>query len=348
MSAELPAELLADLRRAQDRDLPTEGIPMALALVDETGAGPAGPPVGAPPVAVGAADTALAARLDGLRAALAQGQRDGDLGVTASLLTAGAFLEAEALGRDAAAPAVAPSPAATPAAAPPGAPLDWRAHRDAVAQGRVLRVVNFHNTPRSGAIALREELARYAEHGVSVDLDDLAAFFEAGRWPDERPRWAPVFYEGYANSAAVAAPACDALGITGWFAVCTGFVACPVEQQELFARSHFIALAAEEQDGRRLAMTPEELHDVAARHVVYPHTASHDGIAEVVGDDDVEREVTAPLRRLQEWTGGRAAPAFAWMGGTPWGGSPRHDRALVEAGHRFVVSNTAVQRVSGV
>lgn len=330
------------LRRSQDRDLAGEGIPMALALLDETGAPAAAS--AAPDRPASPADAALVAHLDALRAELAPDQRDGDLGVIASLVTAAAFHEAAHLG----APPRASSAPSVRAGGAGGARLGWRRHREALAAGRVLRVVNYHNTPEHGRDGLRAELARYAEHWVGVGWADLAAFFEAGAWPDARPRFAPVFYEGYANSALVAAEVCDELGLTGWFPVCTGFIACPPAQQELFARSHFIAVDPSERDGRRLAMTREQTADLARRHVVLPHTSSHDGIAETslsAGEDDDEREVAAPLRLLREWTGGSAAPATAWMGGTPWGLHPAHDAAVRDAGHQLVISNTAVQRL---
>lgn len=337
------------LRRSQDRDLAGEGIPMALALLDETG-----DQSGDAPAAPSAADAALVAHLDALRAELAPDQRDGDLGVIASLVTAAAFDEAEQLGRPRAAappqPAPSSSSSSSSSAAVPGVRLGWQRHRQALAAGRVLRVVNYHNTPEAGRDALRAELARYADHWVGVGWADLLAFFESGAWPDERPRFAPVFYEGYANSAQVAAPVCEELGLTGWFPVCTGFVDCPPAQQELFARSHFIAVDPAERDGRRLAMTREQVAALSQRHVVLPHTSSHDGIGETsltAGEADDEREVAAPLRLLAEWTGGRAAPATAWMGGTPWGLHPGHDAAVRGAGHRLVVSNTAVQRIAG-
>ncbi len=46
------------------------------------------------------------------------------------------------------------------------------------------------------------------------------------------PVFYPVFYEGYRNSIEVAAEVCDELGLTGVF-VCTGFVDCPVAEQEV-------------------------------------------------------------------------------------------------------------------
>lgn len=222
----------------------------------------------------------------------------------------------------------------------------WSGHRAAVAAGRGLRVLNFHTTPPSRRDALRETLRRWTARAVAADLAELDGFFAGGVWPDDRPRFLAVFYEGYADHAAVAAPVLDELGIPGWFAVCTAFVQCPPAEQEAFARSHFIAVSPEETDGRRLALTWEEARELSRRHVVFPHTASHDGLAETVTAADLEREVTEPVRLLAEHTEGRAAPVFAWMGGTPWGASGRHDAAVRAAGIRYVVSNSALQRIT--
>jgi hypothetical protein len=76
-----------DLRRAQDRDYAAEGIPMVLALVSEVD------PVPDPSGAVADQGAALAADLDRYRTALAPTRRDGDLGVTGSVLQAVAYAD---------------------------------------------------------------------------------------------------------------------------------------------------------------------------------------------------------------------------------------------------------------
>lgn len=219
-------------------------------------------------------------------------------------------------------------------------------HRTALAAGRFVRVVNYHNTPAGARDALRAELAAHAARFDCITLADLDEFFATGRWRTTRPGFLPVFYEGYRNSSEVAGPVCDELGIIGWFPVCTGFVDCPPAEQEFFARSHFIDLVPEELDppGRRLAMTWDEVADLAQRHVVTPHTASHAGIADIATDDDLEREVFEPKRRLDAVTG-QSSAAFAWLWGSRWGMSERHDRALQSAGYRYLLSNTMIHRI---
>ena len=220
----------------------------------------------------------------------------------------------------------------------------FEAQTDAYRSGQLIRVVNYHNTPHSQADALERELLEYAEHFCSVSLEDLDLLFDTGEWHKSKPGFLPVFYEGYRNSATVAAPLCDKLGLTGWFPVATAFIDTPVEHQEVFARSHSIGLVEEELKGERIAMTWEEVRQLSERHVVTPHTASHAGLESVVDDADLEREVFEPKRRLDGVTG-QSSPAFVWLHGTSYGRSQFHDDAVVAAGYRYQLSNTMIQRL---
>lgn len=222
--------------------------------------------------------------------------------------------------------------------------LAFSQHTAAYAAGRHLRVVNYHNTPESSRETLRTELQHYAKQYRPLSLADVDAFFATGSWPGGGPGMLAVFYEGYRNSATVAAEVCDELGITGWFPVCTAFVDCPVEEQELFARSHDIGLVQEELDGRRLAMSWDEIASLSQRHVVTPHTASHSGVEQVGTDEQLYREVVEPKQKMDAVTG-QSAPAMAWLHGSPYGVSPRHDAAVREAGYRYLISNTMLHRL---
>jgi hypothetical protein len=224
--------------------------------------------------------------------------------------------------------------------------LTFSAHRGSIAKGRFIRVVNYHNTPHARRAALRDELALYARRFISIGVDELDHFFATGEWSDDRPAFLPVFYEGYRNGAEVAGPVCDELGLTAWFMVCTGFVDCPIEEQEIYARSHFIGLVDEDlaRPGERLAMTWQDVADLAQRHTVSPHTASHAGIADVRSPAEFEREIVEPKRKMDEVTG-QSAAAFAWLHGTQFGMSIDHDRALQEAGYRYLISNTMIHRI---
>jgi peptidoglycan/xylan/chitin deacetylase (PgdA/CDA1 family) len=220
-----------------------------------------------------------------------------------------------------------------------------RFQRQAFAAGAYLRVVNWHNTLESERAKLRGELAWYAERHDPVRPGDLDRLFETGQWGRSRPGFIPAFYDGYRNHATVAAPVCDELGITAWFFPPTGFLSVPPERQREYAERHDIGLLAEELDQPAFAMTWDELEVISRRHVVAAHTANHAADTEIVTAADAEREVLEPVRRIEEVTGTRP-PAFAWCLGAPFDPSSAAGRAVLQAGIRYQVSNTAYQRIA--
>ncbi|MFE6886857.1 polysaccharide deacetylase family protein [Streptomyces sp. NPDC057694] len=230
-----------------------------------------------------------------------------------------------------------------PLSADPG--ISARGTESDLRDGHFLRVVNYHNTPASWKDELVAELRGYAKDFETVDVADLERFAETGLWHKERPGLLPVFYEGYRDNYDVAAAACEEAGVIGWFFVCTAFVDTPVDAQYDYALAHRIKLVPENPRGERLAMSWDEIADLHRRgHVVTPHTASHALARKVLAPEDIEREVVEPKRLMDQATGGSAL-CTAWLEGTSWTGETAADRALVEAGYRFVFSNTMVQRL---
>ncbi|MGQ7296564.1 polysaccharide deacetylase family protein [Quadrisphaera sp. KR29] len=365
---------LEDLRASAALGAARGGVPALLALRWEGAAAPAAP------AAVREDGRRLAERAARAWWSLAADQRDDDLScVTSVLHAAGHGVLAEELADEVAdelarqrdgRPVPRPRrPLPTPHAAGPSestrttrttggaapAPMGMTSHLLALGRGHHLRVVSWHNTPPSRREHLRAELTALKARYRLWTLADLEAVTTTGTWPgqhdrhaqhdqDPRPGLLPVFYEGYRASAEVAAPVCEELGITGWFGVCTGFVGCRPDQQELFARAHKVVLLPEDLAGPSPAMTWDQVGALAQRHVVFAHTASHAGIEETPTDADLEREVHEPARALRAATG-RDAGVFAWLHGSPTGMSERHDAALREAGYRHLVSATAVHRL---
>ena len=86
MTTQLPDDALALLRESQDRVLEREGIPMVLALFDETA------PTTTPP-AGRATGAELAMLMDDLARALAPTGRDGDMGRVITVLQAASYLD---------------------------------------------------------------------------------------------------------------------------------------------------------------------------------------------------------------------------------------------------------------
>jgi hypothetical protein len=217
---------------------------------------------------------------------------------------------------------------------------------DAVLHGRHLRVVNWHNTPASHAAELRQELTWYAERFSPVTEADLHAALDTGRWADPRPGVVPAFFDGFASAAQVAAPLCEELGLVGWFYPPTEFLDCPPAQQRGFAAEHDLGVLDEDLAGDApLAMTWDALADLATRHVVCGHSATHASSASVRTAADVERQVHRPLARLTEVVGRRPA-GWAWLGGTPFDPAAPGDAAVAAAGMRLWTSNAAVERLA--
>ncbi|MFI7386236.1 polysaccharide deacetylase family protein [Streptomyces sp. NPDC049813] len=298
---------------------------------------------GPAPAAPHPADLALAQAFCEARAELAASTEEDTLVRTLQALAY------HGLGPGRAAPPVSPPPggasAALPLSAGPG--ISAAGTEADLRAGHFLRVVNYHNTPASWKDELVAELRGYARDFATVDVDDLERFARTGVWHKPRPGLLPVFYEGYRDNYDVAAAACEEAGVTGWFFICTAFVETPPDAQYAYALDHRIKLVPENPQGERIAMTWDEIGDLHRRgHVVTPHTASHALARTVLSPADIEREVHAPKRLMDRATGGSAL-CTAWLEGTSWSGGSAADRALVEAGYRFVFSNTMVQRLPG-
>lgn len=221
----------------------------------------------------------------------------------------------------------------------------FTAQRGQLRAGHFIRVVNFHSTPRGSRDELANELSAFARDYAPVTLDDLDAYFDTGTWHKDKPGIIPAFYEGYRNSATVAAPLCEEYGLTGWFPIATSFVDCDPRYQEVFARAHWISLVEEDTHGGRIAMNWDEVADLSTRHVVFPHTANHEGFDSVFSDADIHREVVESKQRLESVTG-QPAPAFVWLYGSSYGRMPRHDAAVKAAGYRYQFANTMIHRIN--
>jgi peptidoglycan/xylan/chitin deacetylase (PgdA/CDA1 family) len=218
-------------------------------------------------------------------------------------------------------------------------------HAAALAAGRFVRVVNYHNTPASLEAELEADLRGYLGAYDPVTPGDLDAFLDTGRWPTARPGFVAAFYDGYRNHATVAAPVCDRLGVTAWFLPPTGFLATPAAQQQAFADAHDMWVLEEELAQDRLAMTFDELAAIAERHVVIAHTATHAAAETTVAAADLDREVAGPRKDLERVTG-QAPPGLVWRLGGPYDPEHPSGKAAREAGYRFVLSNTAIQRIA--
>ena len=217
--------------------------------------------------------------------------------------------------------------------------------RQAFADGKLLRIVNWHNTPESQRGVLKAELSWYLDHYVPLLPEDLDRFTDTGEWHLPKPGFIPVFYDSYLNNATVAAPVCDELGLTAWFFPTTAILDVPPEEQSAYADKHDFTILDEERDQAAYAMTWDDLAVIAKRHVIAAHTANHAAAKDIVTPADVEREITGPIRALTELTG-VAPAAFAFLYGTPPDPATPAGRAVLDSGIRYSTTNTAYLRIN--
>lgn len=234
-----------------------------------------------------------------------------------------------------------------PLASGPEAALDEDDVFRALAEGRYVRVVNFHATPARMSGDLEEQLSRLARNFAPVSYGDLAGLVGRGAWPHDRPGVIVSFFDGYRDNYDVAAPMLDRLGLIGWFFLVSGWVSARPGDQRAFAAENDLALSPYDDlpTDYRLALSPEEISDLAARgHVIASHTQTH---PEDVADLDREaltREAAGSREDLENISG-TTVRALAWYAGMALGANPDADAALHDAGYDLLFTNHAIQRV---
>ncbi|MEO7029960.1 MAG: polysaccharide deacetylase family protein [Acidobacteriaceae bacterium] len=207
----------------------------------------------------------------------------------------------------------------------------------------LIRVVNFHNTPRVKAEQFERELAHYSRHFSSVNEDDLDQYLITGHWHKSKPGLIVVLYEGYRDGYDVLMPLLERHGFTGWFFIITGFVNASVADQLAFAQSHRIGMETREYPDGRYALTWEELRALDRRHVIASHARSHTQLS-LLEPDILEREVIGAQEDFQRHLG-HPVRSFASLRGPAHGEHAATDRLVEAAGYDFVFSNFLIQRI---
>lgn len=178
--------------------------------------------------------------------------------------------------------------------------------------GPMIRAVNYHGVGRGDLPMFEAHLRYYAGRYDNVTLEQLAAF-HAGTWRPRRPGMIISFDDGLRTDYDVVAPALERAGFTGWFFVPVDMIELPPEKQYATARASRITPVEEEPDGR-VFMSPAEVRDLAHRHVVGCHTASHVRLSAQLGPERLHAEIVEARARLEAHAG-TAIPVFCWVGG---------------------------------
>jgi peptidoglycan/xylan/chitin deacetylase (PgdA/CDA1 family) len=211
--------------------------------------------------------------------------------------------------------------------------------------GPLVRTLNIHNTPRRRAAELERVLVAAAAGWVDADEAEIVAVL-AGRLRPRAPVVLPLLFEAYRNHYDVALPLLERAGLRGWFFVPTGFVDAPAAEQRAFAARHQLYPSEDEHGDGRVAMSWDELREVAARgHVIACHTETHCGVADLDTPARSHAELVASRARLEDELG-REVRTLAWLWGSAFGEDARADAAMRDAGYALVVSATRIQRIA--
>lgn len=209
----------------------------------------------------------------------------------------------------------------------------------------LMRVVNYHNTPRIAVPQLQQELQRYSKDFSAVNEGDLRGYLETGEWHKPKPGLIPVVYEGYRNGYDTMAPLLEKYGFIGWFFIITEFIKDDVHDQITYAKGHHIGMQTREYPDGRYALSWAEIRQLSKKHVIANHARNH---AELSGLTEEARRAEI-FGSQEDFTKNLGHPArtFASLRGPAQNEHPEVDTAklVVEAGFEFVFSNYRIQRV---
>lgn len=199
--------------------------------------------------------------------------------------------------------------------------------------GPLVRGVIYHSVPQAHAGDFERQLQYYQRHYAPVTHADLAELLATGQWPYRKPGLILSFDDGMRTHAEVAAPLLDKYGFCGWFFIPTEFLDTPEESQRQYARDHQISLN-EDLPGPRVAMTWGQARDLAERHVVGGHSATHVRLSAKLTTEQLQREIPQAKEYLEQQLG-RTVDTFAWVGGQEWSYSQSAAQAIRDAGFRY-------------
>ena len=205
----------------------------------------------------------------------------------------------------------------------------WKAGTSAALLGSPLLACNYHQILPENRGAVEARLRRLCRFGPALDLDaDVAgaagtdgAGSASEPLPGPGPRIVVGFYDSYRYAALFGADLCHRLGIRAAF---------------------FPVFEPFDEEGTA-DLTDAELADIATAHEIGFHTASHRSAVEVT-EENAEREVAEPVRRITELAG-RPPRLGAWRGGARFDESLLGNRMLRDLGVRCLMSNWSVEVV---
>jgi peptidoglycan/xylan/chitin deacetylase (PgdA/CDA1 family) len=207
-----------------------------------------------------------------------------------------------------------------------------------------IRAVNYHGLPPQHAARFGEQLRWYADHFVSVGLDDLLQL-QKGVWPHARPGLLLSFDDGQRSVYDNALPTVERFGFHGWLMIPPGFIEAPAAEQGAYAEAHAITSDVPSGPGDRVAMSWDEVREAARRgHVIGSHTFTHHRLPTTTSDEVLRREIVDSKAALERELSAEIA-TFCWVGGEEHAYSARAAAAIRDAGYRVgLMTNNQVFR----
>lgn len=213
----------------------------------------------------------------------------------------------------------------------------------ALARDGMIRLINYHSTPRVRAAEYEAQLAALAGRYDSLDAAGLEALM-AGNRP-KRPVLIPVLFEGFRDNYDVILPMIERHGFTAWFFVPPAFLDVPVAMQRDFAHRQTLIYPRDEYPAGRIAMSWDELRDAHARgHVVACHSRTHTELTPETPDSILRDEIILAKEEFDAALGA-SVEIFCYLRGAEYGLNPRADAMLRDAGYRYLFSNFRIQKL---
>lgn len=206
-----------------------------------------------------------------------------------------------------------------------------------------LRIVNYHDVPPAAAPRFDAQLAELRRRFAPATRADLDGLLEHGEWRHDRPGLMLTFDDGLRSHAEVVAPLLEKHGFRGWFFVPIGLVDLDPAEQPAAARRQLVLHGHDDPRDPRVFLDHASLRALAARHEVGCHTATHRRLCAELAPAELELEIDAAHRRLEDAVQ-RPVDSFAWVGGEEWAYSDAAAQRLRTRFRYLFTTNTAAIR----
>ncbi|MCX5705961.1 MAG: polysaccharide deacetylase family protein [Candidatus Omnitrophica bacterium] len=178
-----------------------------------------------------------------------------------------------------------------------------------------IKAVGYHSVTSLDVSNFRRQMDLYMKHYSPVSMDDLNNLLVHGQWQKTMPGIIISFDDGLLDNYRVAAPILEDYGVRGLFFVPSDFINQSPVDQKAYADEHRIMIPGDYKGNGRLAMTWNEIADLAKRgHMLGSHTHSHCRFYQSVPPEQMQMEMSESKRLLEESLKQRIH-VFAWVGG---------------------------------